>query len=64
MIKNDDTRINVYIAVGKLRAAYLIAIRLGKEDKVRLIRDDAQKSGQTSVYEICKKWLENRSNEQ
>ncbi|CAF2511882.1 unnamed protein product [Rotaria sp. Silwood2] len=52
MIKNDDTRINVYIAVGKLRAAYLIAIRLGKEDKVRLIRDDAQKSGQTAVYDI------------
>lgn len=64
MIKNDDTRINVYIAVGKLRAAYLIAIRLGREDKVRLIRDDAQKSGQTAVYDICKKWLENRASEQ
>jgi hypothetical protein len=64
MIKNDDTRIKVYIAVGKLRAAYLIAIRLGKEDKVRLIRDDAQKSGQTAVYDICKKWLENRASEQ
>ncbi|CAF0855042.1 unnamed protein product [Adineta ricciae] len=64
MIKNDDTRINVYIAVGKLRAAYLIAIRLGREDKVRLIRDDALKSGQTAVYDICKKWLENRTSEQ
>lgn len=64
MIKNDDTRINVYMAVSKLRAAYLIAIRLGKEEKVRAIRDDAQKSGQTSVYDMCKKWLENRANEQ
>ncbi|UJR25727.1 hypothetical protein I4U23_007079 [Adineta vaga] len=64
MIKNDDTRINVCIAVGKLRAAYLIAIRLGKEEKVRLIRDDAHKSGQTAVYDICKKWLENRASEQ
>lgn len=64
MIKNDDTRINVYIAVGKLRAAYLIAIRLGREDKVRLIRDDALKSGQTAVSDICKKWLENRTSEQ
>jgi hypothetical protein len=64
LIHNDDTRINVYIAVGKLRAAYLIAIRLGKEDKVRLIRDDAQRSGQSAVYEICKKWLEARANEQ
>ncbi|CAM4879019.1 unnamed protein product [Rotaria socialis] len=64
MIKNDDTRINVYMAVGKLRAAYLIAIRLGREDKVRSIRDDAQKSGQTAVYDICKKWLENRASEQ
>jgi hypothetical protein len=63
MIKNDDTRINVYIAVGKLRAAYLIAIRLGKEDKVRLVRDEAQRTGQTAVYDICKKWLESRSNE-
>ena len=64
MIRNDDTRINVCMAVGKLRAAYLIAIRLGKEEKVRAIRDDAQKSGQTAVYEMCKKWLENRANEQ
>jgi len=64
LIKNDDTRIHVNIAVGKLRAAYLIAIRLSKEDKVRLIRDDAQKSGQTAVYDICKKWLENRASEQ
>ncbi|CAF3487332.1 unnamed protein product [Adineta steineri] len=64
MIKNDNTRINVYISVGKLRAAYLIAIRLGKEDKIRLIRDDAQRSGQTAVYEMCKKWLENRASEQ
>jgi hypothetical protein len=64
MIKNDDTRINVYIAVSKLRAAYLIAIRLVKEDKVRLIRDDAQRSGQTAVYDMCRKWLENRANEQ
>jgi hypothetical protein len=64
MIKSDDIRIKVYIAVGKLRAAYLIAIRLGREDKVRLIRDDAQKSGQTAVYDICKKWLENRASEQ
>jgi hypothetical protein len=64
MIKNDDTRINVYIAVGKLRAAYLIAIRLGKEDKVRGIRDDAQKSGQSAVLDMCKKWLENRASEQ
>lgn len=64
MIKTDDTRIKVYITVGKLRAAYLIAIRLGKEDKVRLIRDEAQRSGQTAVYDICKKWLENRTSEQ
>ena len=64
MIKNDDKRISVYTSVGKLRAAYLIAIRLGREDKVRSIRDDAQKSGQTAVYDMCKKWLENRASEQ
>lgn len=64
MIKNDDTRIKVCISVGKLRAAYLIAIRVGREDKVRLIRDEAQKSGQAAVYDICKKWLENRPSEQ
>lgn len=63
MIKNDDTRINVYMGVGKLRAAYLIAIRLGKEDKVRSIRDDAKEKNQTAVYDICKRWLENRTSE-
>jgi hypothetical protein len=63
MIKSDDTRIKVNIAVGKLRAAYFVAVRLGREDKIRLIRDEAQKSGQTAMYDICKKWLENRASE-
>lgn len=64
MIKSDNKRIDVYSSVGKLRAAYLIAVRLGKDDKVRAIRDDAQRSGQTAVYDMCKKWLENRASEQ
>ncbi|CAF0745436.1 unnamed protein product [Didymodactylos carnosus] len=64
MIKNDDVRINAYIFVGKLRAAYLIAIRLGKEDTVRLILNNAQRTGQTAVKDICSKWLENRTKEQ
>ncbi|CAF1082231.1 unnamed protein product, partial [Didymodactylos carnosus] len=64
MIKNDDVRINAYIFVGKLRAAYLIAIRLGKEDAVRLILNNAQRTGQTAVKDICSKWLENRAKEE
>jgi hypothetical protein len=64
MINNDDTRINAFITVGRLRAAYLIAIRLGREDKVRLIHEYASNSGHTAVRDICRKWLDNRTSEQ
>ena len=61
MIRNDNKRIHAYMAVGKLRAAYLIAIRLGKEDKVGLIRDEAHRCSQLAVYDMCQKWLESRN---
>lgn len=62
-IKNEDIRVNAYIGIGKLRNAYLTAIRSRKEEKIRLIRDEAQKMGQMAVYDMCNKWLENRGGE-
>lgn len=46
---------------GKLKSAYLIAIKLNSALDVRRIMIAAEQSGQESVQSICKKWLETKS---
>ena len=51
-------QINAFIQCGKLKGAYLIAIRARLVDEVRKISDIAFKAGQLPVREICEKWLQ------
>ena len=44
--------------MGKLKGAYLIAIRAKLVDEVKKISDIAAKAGQLPVREICEKWLQ------
>ncbi len=46
---------------GKLKNAYLVAIRIGEVDEVRHISELAGKAGQIPVRDICQQWLQDHT---
>ena len=50
-------QINAYILCGKLRSAYLMAVKDNNVDDVKRILRAANSLGQTAVINICNKWL-------
>ena len=46
---------------GKLKNAYLLAIKSKMSDEVRNISEIAEKAGQLNVRDICEKWLQANS---
>lgn len=55
-----DLQINAYILCGKLRSAYLMAVKSERVEDVQRICGAAQRMGQTAVKNICDKWLQQR----
>lgn len=60
LIKNDENKINAYILNGRLKSAYLIAIRMERIDLVKHIAKVAERMGQNMIKDICNKWLEKK----
>ena len=57
-ITDDIGKIDGYIMCGKLKTAYVLAIRIGVRIKVEQIRDVAKAKGLTSEYNLCQRYLE------
>ena len=51
-------QIDACIQCGKLKNAYLHAIRAKMVDEVRKISDIASRAGQLTIRDICEKWLQ------
>ena len=51
-------QIKALVQCGKLKNAYLIAIKSRHVQEVRNISKIAEKAGQLAVRDICEKWLE------
>ena len=60
LIKNEENKINAYILNGRLKSAYLIAIKNERADFVKKIGNAAERIGQISIRDICNKWLEKK----
>ncbi|OWF55424.1 Zinc finger FYVE domain-containing protein 26 [Mizuhopecten yessoensis] len=60
LLRKDTNKINAYILCGKLRSAYLMAVKSERVDDVQRIAGAAQRMGQTAVKNICNKWLQQR----
>ena len=56
-------QISGYVLCGKLKNAYLVAIRTKLVDEVRKISEIASKAGQLSVRDICEKWLQSNTSD-
>ena len=57
-------QINAYMLCGKLKSAYLIAVRAERVDDVKRISAAAERAGQTAVKNISDKWLKMRQSKQ
>ena len=58
LIKDEKNKINAYILTGRLKSAYLIAIKMEQVDIVKNIASVADRLGQNLIKDICNKWLE------
>lgn len=56
-LKSEINKISAFIMCGKLKSAYLIAVKGVRVDAIREIADVAEKSGQSKMVEICRKYL-------
>ena len=52
------SQIKALVSCGKLKSAYLIAVKSKLVDEVRNISEIAGKAGQLPVRDICEKWLQ------
>lgn len=57
LLASDINKIDAYILSGKLRPAYLLAIRLEREVDVNRILAMAERTNQEAVRGWCKQWL-------
>jgi zinc finger FYVE domain-containing protein 26 len=64
LIKGDENKINAYILNGRLKSAYLIAIKIDRADIVKHIANVAERMNQNLIKDICNKWLEKKSSSQ
>lgn len=55
-------QIDAFLLCGKLRSAYLIAVKEKNLEAVQMIAEEAQKTGQTKTLSLCKKWLAQNQN--
>ena len=60
LIKDDENKINAYILNGRLKSAYLIAIKIDRADIVKHISNVAERMNQNLIKDICLKWLEKK----
>jgi len=56
-IKSDSNKIDAMILCGKLKTAYLIAVKLGRRDKVVKIREEAAAKNNVTELRMCDKYL-------
>ncbi|XP_067681511.1 uncharacterized protein [Haliotis asinina] len=60
LLRKDSNKINAFILCGKLRSAYLLAVKGERVEDVQRIAGAAQRLNQGAVRNICNKWLQQR----
>ena len=58
MMRSDVNKINAYIASGRLKSAYMIAVKTRRTQVVKVIARKAEEVGQKSVKALCDRWLQ------
>jgi len=57
LLKSDTNKINAFLMCGKLKSAYLIAVKGDRVEAIQKIAEVAANTGQSKMVEICTKYL-------
>lgn len=57
MLNSDENKINCYILTGKLKSAYLLAVKSERQSDIIRIMSVALATKQDSIKNICERWL-------
>lgn len=57
MLHSDENKINCYILTGKLKSAYLLAVKSERQSDITRIMSVADATKQDSIKNICERWL-------
>lgn len=57
LISDDNSRLNAYLAVGKLKLAYLLAVSTKRSENIEAVLNHARLSNDTTYVKICEMWL-------
>jgi len=57
LIHSESRKVDAHIICGRLKSAYLIAVKLGERDKVVKIRDEAKAKNMLTELRLCEKYL-------
>ena len=58
MMKDMTNKVVAYLTCGKLKAAYLSAVRIRNRTMVEIVRDEAKRTESKMVYDLCQKYLD------
>jgi zinc finger FYVE domain-containing protein 26 len=56
-LRGDEAKVMAFITCGKLKSAYLVAVKLNNISLIKTIRDEARKKGAKRELELCEKFL-------
>lgn len=57
LLSSDINKIDSYILSGKLKSAYLLAIKSNRATDVRRVLEAADRTGQQQIKRICEVWI-------
>ena len=63
-ILKDEHKIDCLMWCGKLKTAYLLAVKTNQRDKIIKIRDEAKLKNYPTEYRLCMQYLESTSQDQ
>ncbi|XP_067138232.1 uncharacterized protein Sptz isoform X2 [Centruroides vittatus] len=60
LISSDIKKINAYINCGKLKSAYLLAVKHSRATDIHRIMTIAEQTNQQYIFNICKYWINSK----
>jgi zinc finger FYVE domain-containing protein 26 len=59
---NPKSKVRAYVLCGKLKTAYLMAVKLTDKELIIEILKEAEKTQQYTIENLCRKYLESHAN--
>ena len=61
LLKDDATRLKAFLTLNQLKSAYLVSVRMNSIEAVQTVAEEAKRTKQMTVKNICDRWLLQKS---